>query len=446
MNGQWTQWQPSPQQPWDLARISHLHRRAGFMPNWSTMQRGLLEGFEKTIDRVLKSKPDQTDHNAFEHLSSTIGEAASTSGNPDRLRAWWVFRMLMSPCPLVERMTLLWHNHFATSNDKVQDVSAMSEQNHLLRKHALGHFGDLLRAVVKHRAMLNWLDASSNRKEHPNENLARELMELFTLGEGHYTESDVKEAARCLTGWTIRGNRFAFVEELHDTGEKSVLGSKGNWNGDDLIVLLLEQDATSQRIAWRLCDTFFGEGIVDDDARSELAKGLKQNELNIAWAVETILRSQVFFSDANIRSRVKGPVEYVVGIIRALEIERDPPSTLLIATELRQLGQDLFHPPNVFGWTEGRAWIHTRSLLARHRFVSQLLTGKHYPVGHPAIDLLALAKRHGFGESTEQAIEFLNRLILDRPEPDETLRSSQETDDLRNVAIHMLAAPTNQLS
>ena len=148
--------------------------------------------------------------------------------------------MLMTPRPLVERMTLLWHNHFATSNQKVQDVAAMYEQNNLLRKHCLGRFSEMLPAIVKHRAMLSWLDASANRKEHPNENLARELMELFTLGQGHYSEVDVVEAALCLTGWTIRSNRFESVPELHDAGEKRVLGQRGRFDGDGLMELLLK--------------------------------------------------------------------------------------------------------------------------------------------------------------------------------------------------------------
>jgi uncharacterized protein (DUF1800 family) len=164
-----------------------------------TIQQSLRDGWERTIDRLLGfSKRDQSDaaidaksEAQFEHLATTIGDAAVGTSNADRLRAWWVFRMLMTPRPLVERMTLMWHNHFATSNNKVQDVSAMYEQNHLLRKHSLDRFGELLKGVVKHRAMLSWLDAAANRKEHPNENLARELMELFTLGEGHYSEQDV---------------------------------------------------------------------------------------------------------------------------------------------------------------------------------------------------------------------------------------------------------------
>ena len=399
MNSPFSKWTPTPEEPWDLVRIAHLHRRAGFTPDWTTIQRSLREGYQTSIDSLLGlNKPNQFDSQQaekieaqFEQLAMTIGDAAVGANNADRLRAWWVFRMLMTTRPLVERMTLLWHNHFATSNQKVQDVSAMYEQSNLLRKHCLGRFSELLPAIVKHRAMLSWLDATANRKKHPNENLARELMELFTLGQGHYSEVDVVEAARCLTGWTIRGNRFEFIPEMHDAGEKTVLGQSGRFDGDGLMELLLKKEPTAKRIAGRLCEMFFGEGVANEEVVAELGIGLRKNELSIAWGVETILRSRVFFSKENIRSRIAGPVELVIGTARALEMQLDPPSTLLLAAELRKLGQDLFHPPNVFGWPDGREWIHTRSVLSRHGFADSLAVGKLHQSGHPPFDFIRLA-------------------------------------------------------
>lgn len=450
MNDPWLRWRPNTEQPWDLVRIAHLHRRAGFMPNWGTMKQSLAQGFERTIDHLINIDGNDPAYLRFEQMSSTIGEAASTSGNPDRLRAWWVFRMLMTPNPLAERMALLWHNHFATSLEKVRDVAAMFEQNQAFRQNGMKGFEMLLRSVVKHHAMLNWLDASANRKEHPNENLGRELMELFTLGEGHYSESDVKEAARCLTGWTIRGNRFAFVGELHDDGVKTVLGHSGKFNGDDLIDLLLDQDATAKRLSWRLCEMFFGEGAIDQHARDQLAVGLKKNNLDIAWGVDTILRSQLFFSDRNIRSRVMSPVEYVVGVVRSLGMEKDAPSTLLLAAELRNLGQDLFHPPNVFGWPDGRAWIHTRSVLARLRFAQRLLLGKLHPAGHEAVLVEDFARHSGFDGSSKQMLEFIgsvfsNSLAVQQSDLDHLERSGDKSESLREIVLQLLTAPENQL-
>jgi uncharacterized protein (DUF1800 family) len=447
MNPPFSTWTPTPDEPWDLVRVAHLHRRAGFTPDWKTIQQSLRDGYQESIDRLLGHKlGEPADHEPmdkseaqFEQLAMTIGDAAVGANNADRLRAWWVFRLLMTPRPLVERMTLLWHNHFATSNHKVQDVSAMYEQNNLLRKHCLGRFSDLLPAVVKHRAMLSWLDASANRKEHPNENLARELMELFTLGQGHYREVDVVEAARCLTGWTIRGNRFEFIPEMHDAGEKTVLGQSGRFDGDGLMELLLKKEPTAKRIAGRLCEMFFGEGVANEEVVAELGIGLRKNELNIAWGVETVLRSRLFFSQANIRSRIAGPVELVIGTARALEMQRDPPSTLLLAAELRKLGQDLFHPPNVFGWPEGREWIHTRSVLARHGFADSLMVGKLHPSGHSSFDVASLAKQHGFGGRHEQILEFFGLLISNQPS---TVEGSGDGVDV----VRMLTNPEYQLS
>ncbi len=447
MDSPFSTWTPTPEEPWDLVRVAHLHRRASFTPDWTTIQRSLRDGCQVSIDRLLGHKLDEYAENVqadkseaqFEQLALTIGDAAVGASNADRLRAWWVFRMLMTPRPLVERMTLLWHNHFATSNQKVQDVSAMYEQNNLLRKHCLGRFSELLPAIVKHRAMLSWLDASANRKEHPNENLARELMELFTLGQGHYSEADVVEAARCLTGWTVRGNQFEFIPEIHDAGEKTVLGQTGRFDGDKLMELLLKKDATATRLAGRLCGMFFGEGVVDERSLSELATGLRKNDLDIAWGVETILRSRLFFSKANLRSRIAGPVELVVGTARALEMQQDPPSTLLLAAELRKLGQDLFHPPNVFGWPEGREWIHTRSVLARHGYADSLVAGKLHPSGHVPFDFTILAEKHGFGSRDEQVCEFYGLLIANLPSADHRNIGS-------NDIVRMLTNPEYQLS
>lgn len=357
--------------------------------------------------------------------------------------------MMVTPQPLVERMTLLWHNHFATSNEKVKDVAAMYEQNNLLREHSLGKFGRLLPAVVKHRAMLSWLDASANRQEHPNENLARELMELFTLGEGNYSERDVHEAARCLTGWTVGGDRFRFVPEVHDAGEKMVLQHKATMDGDGLMQLLLDQSATAKRLAWRLSQMFFGEGVVSEAQLEELATGLRANQLDIRWAVEKILRSGLFYSEPNIRSRIASPAEYIIGAIRALEMETKPPSTLILAEQFRKLGQDLFHPPNVFGWKEGRSWINTRSVLAREQFSLALVSGQLRQDDAP-LDAIELPRRYGVLNSRDQLVNFYSELLTGHRHGverfgDGTDVKTGEHDQLARVVANMISHPESQL-
>ena len=197
----WARFEPNDEVPWNRQRVVHLHRRAGFAATWPEIERDLADGPQQAVERVLAGTSRQTPAGAppadFESMARTIGDAAVASGNPNRLKAWWLYRMLFSPDPLGERLTLMWHNHFATSNRKVQDLALMREQNDLLRKHARSTFGELLHAVVKHPAMLVWLDADANRKGHPNENLARELLELFTLGVGNYTRKRRASGGPC---------------------------------------------------------------------------------------------------------------------------------------------------------------------------------------------------------------------------------------------------------
>lgn len=403
----WNSFESNESRPWDLRLVHHLHRRAGLGANWDVLQRDLQAGPEASIDRLLHGGDASAD---FDSLQKLIGDAAVSSGDINRLKAWWFYRILYSGDPLTERLTLMWHNHFATSNLKVKSVVMMKRQNDLLRKHALGKFGDLLRAVVKDAAMMVWLDANANRKGKPNENLARELMELFTLGVGHYDENDVKEVARALTGWTTRNDAFANVDAYHDDGAKQLLGRQGDFEGDDVLAILLDQDATARRIAFRLCEMFFGENVIQDEALSELAVGLREHELDVRWAVETILRSQLFFDDSNIGNRVLDPIQFMVGPLRALEMLDPPPSTLLLAEWSAKLGQDLFYPPNVFGWPGGRSWLTTRTMIGRANFASALCSGDlHRPVRPLAIE--TLARKHGFSSQATQT-EFASELLF----------------------------------
>jgi uncharacterized protein (DUF1800 family) len=404
----WAPYAPNAASPWDLRRVVHLHRRAAFAATWGEIQRDLHDGPSASVDRLLAGKarsdgvPDR-----FDEIASLLGEAAAPSGDPARLKAWWIYRMLFGPDPLCERLALLWHNHFATSNLKVEDLAAMRRQNELFRKLGRGPFGELLTAVVHDPAMLVWLDAPSNRKGHPNENLARELMELFSMGVGHYTEADVKEAARALTGWSLNGDTFVEVASRHDAGEKTILGHKGPWKGGDLVRLVLEHPATARRLAWRVCEGFLGEKALKTADIDTLADGLRTRNLNMAWAVETVLRSRAFFADDNLGNRVLGPVEYVIGAARALELFDPPSSTLVLAEWCGRLGQDLFYPPNVGGWPGGRSWLTTRSLIGRANYAAALLEGTR--VGRPGpMDALALATRHG----EKDIAAFYTRLLL----------------------------------
>ncbi len=451
----WAPYKPSNAAPWNRRRVVHLHRRAAFAATWDVQERDLSEGPQQAVDRLVGGKisaqnpPDQRAD--FEAMARTIGDAAMASGNPTRLKAWWIYRMLFSPDPLGERLTLMWHNHFATSNRKVQDLVLMREQNDLLRRHARAPFGELLRAVVKHPAMLLWLDADANRKGRPNENLAREMMELFTLGVGHYTEHDVQAAARALTGWAVVGGRFGIREARHDAGEKTLLEKTGALNGDDLLAVVLQHPATAKRIAWRVCRTFLGETAVSDADLAALADGLKKRDLDVNWAVETVLRSQLFFSDASLNTRVAGPIEWTVGAVHALELTDPPPSTLLLAEWTTRMGQELFYPPNVGGWPEGRAWLSSQSVVARANFAAALLEGHMwYPTAAP--NMQKLVNHHRRTDDLTAAVAWSMDLLwgavheTDVAEIVAAARSRKEDENLSTAIALLLARPESQLS
>src|SRR5438876_7648667 len=221
---QWAPYAPDAGSPWDLRRVVHLHRRAGFAATWAEIQRDLKGGPTVSIDRLLKGTASDHTPPGFAATADLLADAAVAAGDIGRLKAWWFYRMLFGPDPLGEKLTLFWHDHFATANSKVQDPGLMRRQNDTLRRHARGKFADLLNAAVREPALLLYLDAQANRKGHPNENLARELMELFTLGLSHFTEGDVKEAARALAGWTVEDGQFTELPAQHDAGEKKILG------------------------------------------------------------------------------------------------------------------------------------------------------------------------------------------------------------------------------
>jgi uncharacterized protein (DUF1800 family) len=408
----WASHAPNKDSPWNLRRVVHLHRRAGFAATWSEIQRDLKDGPQASIDRVLSGKAirDGVPDN-FEQTAELLGNSAASSRDPARMKAWWVYRMLFGPNPLAERLTLMWHNHFATSNLKVDDLAAMYDQNRHFRELARAPFGKLLNAAVREPALLVWLDAPANRKGHPNENLGRELMELFTLGIGHYSERDVKQAARALTGWTVEDGKFDRVTSRHDDGVKTLFGKQGTWTGDDLIRMLLENPATAERLAFRLCELFMGEGTVDAVGIKQLATGLRSRNLDVGWGVETVLRSQAFFSEANLGNQVSSTAEYVIGAARALELFDPPSSTLVLAEWIARLGQDLFYPPNVGGWPGGRSWLTTRSVIGRANYAVALVEGTR--VGRPQpMDAVELAQRHSHGKDRDSIIGFYSKLLF----------------------------------
>ena len=287
------------------------------------------------------------------------------------LRTWWVAEMLSTPSPLTEKMTLFWHNHFATSQQKVRSATLMYRQNVMLRNYATGNFGAMLREVSKDPAMLIYLDGAQNRKGAPNENFAREVMELFTLGEGHYSEQDIKEVARAFTGWSIDvdAGEFRFRRPAHDDGNKTVLGKEGKFNGDDIVTLLLQQPATGEFVVSKLWREFVSPEP-DAVVVAQLAATWRAANYEIKPLLRAMFLSDAFWASANRGALVKSPVDLVVGSLRQFRFSVEDPAPFAVI--LRQLGQDLFNPPNVKGWPVGDAWLNTTTLLARKGFLNRL--------------------------------------------------------------------------
>ncbi len=294
------------------------------------------------------------------------------------LREWWFQEMISTPSPFAEKMTLFWHNHFATSQQKVKLTQFLYQQNTMLRRNALGNFGTMLREVARDPAMLIYLDGANNRKEQPNENFAREVMELFTLGEGHYTERDIKEAARAFTGWSVdrETGKFMFRRGIHDYGVKTVFNKTGNFEGDEIIDLLLAKPETAEFITRKLWKEFVSPSPngADEAVIKRMASDFKSSGYNIAKLMRMMLISDAFYAMNNRAALIKSPVEFVVGTLKTFGIQTSNMRTFVIASAL--LGQNVFSPPNVKGWPGGEVWINSASLLGRKQLLDRLFTNE----------------------------------------------------------------------
>jgi uncharacterized protein (DUF1800 family) len=285
------------------------------------------------------------------------------------LIVWWLNRMRYTPNPYREKMTLFWHGHFATSMVKVREGYLMWQQNELLRQHAFGNFGLMVKGISRDPAMLVWLDTRESKRDHPNENFARELMELFTLGIGNYTENDVQQGARAFTGYRIDpvDDAFRYVPFQHDDSDKTFLGETGPFTGDDVIDTILQQPACASFISKKLW-TFFAYEDPDPALVSALAWDFRQSSYEIRPLMRTIFRSSEFYSPDAVRTQIKSPVQWVVQTSKILD---SPLARQRVAVNaLRLLGQVPFAPPNVKGWDGNRAWITTSTLLLRYNMAN----------------------------------------------------------------------------
>lgn len=404
----WAPFEPDEKRPWNRLRAAHLFRRAGFAANTRQLDEAVRLHPQELVSSLMN--PDGVEQ--FQREMDQFGRTILRAGNSQSLSAWWLYRMLHTPAQLLEKTTLFWHGHFATSAEKVTNARLMLDQNALLRKHALGSFSEMVAAISRDPAMLIYLDSTTNRKTRPNENYARELMELFCLGLGNYSENDIQEIARCFTGWEVRREQFRFNKYQHDNGEKVVFGQRGKFDGDAAVEIVLDQDAAPQFIASKLVNYFlFDEPAPPDPLIEPLAKQLRENDFNVGPTVATILGSRLMFSNHAIGRKVRSPVELSIGLLRALE---GTTNLKQLSNAVAALGQSPFFPPNVKGWDGGRTWINSSTLLGRINLVRRLTESDDAKFADG--ELGDLFRQRG-GENAEQVVDWLLELLVAVPVP-----------------------------
>jgi uncharacterized protein (DUF1800 family) len=444
----WAAWQPSKDQPWDRGRVCLLWRRGGLGANEQQIQQSL----KLDPHQVVASFFDVDEKNDrlvnFSSESAALASSVRASGDMTKLAAWWLHRMLNSPQALVEKMTLFWHGHFATGAEKVQDAELMFQQNELLRKFALGDFKQLVHQISKDPAMLIYLDSVTNRKAHANENYARELMELFCLGEGNYSEADVQQLAKCFTGWEIRRKQFRFNPYQHDESAKSLLGTTGIDSGEQAIDVVLKQLALPRFIVGKLFQFFVcDEPTPPVRLLAPLEKIFIEANFSIEPVVKTILGSNLLLSGWSIGKRIRSPIELTIEVLRTLEGRTN--LTKLVGL-LKQLGQALFYPPNVKGWPGGRSWINSSTLIGRANLVFDLLNDPNSSFAGGS--LAKLTKQIGVSDF-QSCIEWIDTTLLAIPltaaERDQLLASVRTLGQeamMKRALIEVAALPRMHLS
>jgi uncharacterized protein (DUF1800 family) len=398
-------------------KCAHVLRRFGLGASESELDFYLKGGLESGIDLLLNF--DQTQE-GFDLPIEAMANAKNGNVNPQAVSVWWTARMLTTSRPLQEKMTLFWHDHFATSGSKVLAGLWMHRQNEILRANCTGNFRTMLHEVSKDPAMLFWLDNQFNVKAHPNENFAREVMELFTLGIGNYNEKDVQEGARSFTGWSIqRGNgkqlpadgkglkrgdaEFIFRPFLHDDGGKSYLGQSGNFNGDNVIDMLCDKPRTAWYITKKLWEWFVYENP-DDALVDRFSAKFQKSGLNIKLLLRNIMTSPEFYSEKAERGIYKCPADFCVATLRQLgvgqmvaqQIASSPtegpkrmPAAQLTRVKMKDMGMEILYPPDVSGWDGGANWVTSATMVERIEWGQILFgTGGRYNLRYPVAGLL----------------------------------------------------------
>lgn len=458
--------EPLPETGWTPSAAAHLLNRAAFGGTPGDIAELHARGLQRAVDSLLgaEGEPDRFPAPSMEPISARLhalkrgklgdaefkrhkrAEFDKARENLVELRHWWLRRMRETASPAREKATLFWHGHWASGKPKVKDPFHLHRQNETLRAHAFGPFAPFAKAVSRDPAMIEYLDLQGSSAKKPNENFARELMELFLLGEGHYSEADVAEAARAFTGYRINRETggFQFQARQNDSKTKTVLGKTGPLTGDDVIDLIVEKPRCAEFLAGKIW-AFYAGTKPSGALQQALGKEYRRSGMDTGKLLRTVFASREFFGPDVVRHQIKGPVQWLVQLCKALEIPMPGPKQAL--PTLANLGQKLFEPPNVKGWDGGRAWISSSTLLVRYNAAGNLVRGGGRP--GPDIDKILPPSL-----SPEQAADSLAWRLFQAPMPPalhgRTLAFIAEkgsSADARRDLLHLLmSTPEYQLA
>lgn len=474
----------------NFLKVKHLYNRAGFGISYAELEKLSRKNLSKVVDNLLKdSQKDDPIKlvNDFESKRQLLVQAGlyakkDLTDEEKKMRQQivreqnevsrdlniaFINQMINTDAPLREKMTLFWHGHFACRSN---NPFFAQQLNNIQRTNALGSFKTLLVEVSKSPAMLQYLNNQQNRKGKPNENFARELMELFTLGRGNYTEQDIKESARSFTGWMYdKDGSFIFRQNLHDTGTKTFFGKIGNFEGENIIDIILEKPETSQFIARKIYKFFVNDNPNEDHVK-ELAAHFYNSKYDIASMMKKMFTSDWFYSPENVGTKIKSPAEFLVGLSREFYVTYNKPQVLIQLQS--SLGQYLFNPPNVAGWPGGQSWIDSSSLMLRMRIPSLVLndgeidfSGKADPEDEAVIALSRVATTNANANSKPKSYvnanadwpKFLGTLpkgltplaltefLLQPKLNDKITTMVSDNKGLRSTAVEITSMPEYQL-
>jgi uncharacterized protein (DUF1800 family) len=430
--------------------MAHLFRRAGFGATRDEIEAAVARGYEATVEELLnpEGQPD-LEYDLIYRFYPDMKEARRIETN----QAYWLYRMINSQRQLEEKMTLFWHCLFATAFSKANNARLSKLQIDMFRRNCLGSFKTLLVELSKDPAMIFWLDNQENTNEVHNENYGRELLELFSMGIGNYTEEDVKDCARAFTGWGFshmvkngphgRINwEFKFHPELHDYGEKVFLGERGNFDGEDIIEIIVRQPDTARFIARRLY-LYFVSDVADESAVEELAEVFLRSGGDIRTVVRALLLSDFFRSKSALYRKVKSPAEHVAGLERLVGDYRFPAFGIRdAAAEFTYMGQDLLNPPSVEGWHTGKEWIDTGILVERINFAAGLVGDPNKPGVRAIIDRLRAEGELSPEELVDRCLDLLGPLPVLPATRSSLLEHMSKAGPLRFAATDDPAADT----